>query len=303
MKKLLKCKDLVYYSLICIFAFAFMMSCSSAPLKNEILERAQLSYEQAKANMEILSNSRVEMHEAEKAVQEALEAHRQEDENVHHLSYIADRLVQIAIAKAEQRIAEKQINFLSKQKQKVLLETRQKEAEMALKKAEEKEREIEAKAKELELKAKEIQLAHEQKRQLERELSELQAKQTDRGLVLTIGDVLFAPGRAELSHGSVRSINKLANFLNRHSDRDVIIEGHTDGQGSQDYNRVLSQQRADNVRVALLERDVDPRRIITKGYGKLYPIATNSTPEGRQQNRRVEIIILNKGTDGRSMLR
>jgi OOP family OmpA-OmpF porin len=141
------------------------------------------------------------------------------------------------------------------------------------------------------------------KEQLEKELEELRAQKTERGSVLTLGDILFETDKAELLPGAMRTIDKLAEFLRNHPERNIIIEGHTDNTGSATYNLGLSQRRADGVRGVLLERGINSERIVTKGYGQEFPVATNSTSAGRQQNRRVEIIILDEGVSPEKMLR
>ncbi len=138
---------------------------------------------------------------------------------------------------------------------------------------------------------------------LMRELSDLKAKQTERGIVLTIGDVLFATAKSDLSPNAMRSIEKLAEFLEKNPNRNVLIEGHTDNVGSDEYNLSLSQRRANSAKDALLARQVPEERITTRGYGKKYPITSNDTPSGRQQNRRVEVVILNEGVKPESQFR
>jgi outer membrane protein OmpA-like peptidoglycan-associated protein len=138
--------------------------------------------------------------------------------------------------------------------------------------------------------------ATEQAGRLQAEIDQLKATPTPRGLVLTLGDVLFNTGRAELNPGSSRKLDQLAQFLNEHADRRVQIDGFTDSVGSDSYNQELSRRRADAVKSALLTRGVDASRIGTEGYGKAFPVANNTDSGGRQLNRRVEVVI--GGTDG-----
>jgi outer membrane protein OmpA-like peptidoglycan-associated protein len=134
---------------------------------------------------------------------------------------------------------------------------------------------------------------------LQAEVDQLKATPTPRGLVLTLGDVLFDTGRAELNPGAGRKLDQLAQFLNEHKDRRVQIDGFTDSVGTDAYNEDLSQRRADAVKAALLSRGVDASRIGTEGYGKAYPVANNNDSGGRQLNRRVEVVI--GGDDGRTI--
>lgn len=135
--------------------------------------------------------------------------------------------------------------------------------------------------------------ADREKAELHRQIDLLQAKTTDRGLVLTLGNVLFATGRAELKAGSIDSLNNLVAFLNRYPDRNVMIEGHTDNVGTASSNQALSERRAGSVQSYLLQQGVSQQRITSSGIGENQPIADNDTDSGRQQNRRVEVIIDN----------
>jgi outer membrane protein OmpA-like peptidoglycan-associated protein len=123
------------------------------------------------------------------------------------------------------------------------------------------------------------------------ELDALKATPTPRGSLLTLGDVLFDTGKAELKSGAGRKIDQLAQFLVEHPERRVQVDGFTDSVGPDEYNEDLSQRRADAVKSALLSRGVAPSRIGTEGYGKAYPVASNDDSGGRQLNRRVEVVI------------
>ncbi|PWC34765.1 hypothetical protein TSO352_28355 [Azospirillum sp. TSO35-2] len=131
---------------------------------------------------------------------------------------------------------------------------------------------------------------------LEQQLRDLQAQRTERGLVMTLGDILFATGRAELTSGAYERIDRLAQFMQRYPARTVRIEGHTDNTGSDATNLRLSEARAQAVRDALTARGVSPARIVSQGMGEAQPVASNSTDSGRQQNRRVDIVISDDGT-------
>ena len=134
-------------------------------------------------------------------------------------------------------------------------------------------------------------LSQQQSARLQAEVDQLKARPTPRGLVMTLGDVLFNTGRAELNPGANRKLDQLAQFLNEHKERRVQIDGFTDSVGTDSYNEELSQRRANSVKSALLSRGVDSSRIGTEGYGKAYPIANNVDSGGRQLNRRVEVVI------------
>ena len=133
--------------------------------------------------------------------------------------------------------------------------------------------------------------AERRTRMLEQLLAELNAQPTDRGLVVTLPDMLFDSGRADLKPGAVRTIERLAEYLQRNPSRGVAIEGFTDSVGNDVANRELSERRADAVRLVLIDMGVAPSRMVVRGYGKAYPVASNDSPEGRQLNRRVEVVI------------
>lgn len=103
------------------------------------------------------------------------------------------------------------------------------------------------------------------------------------------GDVLFDSGSSSLAPGAYSRLDQLASTLGRYPDTDVIVKGHTDGEGSEVSNQTLSEQRADSVRRYLIGKGVSSARITSIGFGESMPLVTNSTLEGRQQNRRVEI--------------
>jgi len=132
---------------------------------------------------------------------------------------------------------------------------------------------------------------------LEQELAKLKAEETERGLVLTLGDVLFESNRSDLKAESLHDLYVLVTFLKEHPNRNILIEGHTDSVGTEGYNLELSEQRVAAVRDFLVRNGIDLERISERGYGQAYPVASNATKSGRQENRRVEVVILR--ADGR----
>jgi outer membrane protein OmpA-like peptidoglycan-associated protein len=129
----------------------------------------------------------------------------------------------------------------------------------------------------------------------------LEARETDRGVVVNLPDVLFEFGKANLAGGSRPKVQDIAELLNDQArGRRVSVEGHTDSVGSESANQMLSERRADAVASALEAEGVSSQRITTKGYGEQYPVAPNrdrdgeDNPDGRVKNRRVEVIIENK---------
>jgi len=216
-----------------------------------------------------------------------------------------------ALAKqAEKARKEAEMRALAIQQAKAETEAKSLEVERARKEAEARALELEQAKKEAEAKALEAEMARAQvketvqrKKQLENEIAALKAQRTERGIVLTLGDILFATGKSNLMPGAMRTIDKLSDFLKKYPKRNILIEGHTDSVGSDVFNLGLSQRRADAVKATLISSGIDSARIQTKGYGESYPVAGNETPAGRQQNRRVEIIITEEGISPGKVLR
>jgi len=238
----------------------FLAACATPPLP--ALEHARASVDSAKRDADVAANAPVALYEAEKSLRSADKAWETDgdlDEAVHR-AYLTEKRVEIARAVALRRSADEEAEKLNAERQKVILGARTKEIDA-----------------------------------LQAKLAALGAKQTDRGAVITLGDVLFDFNRADLKPGAQQNLYRLVSFLRENTDRELLVEGHTDSVGSDAYNIELSQRRADSVRAFLVQNGVGPERILTSGFGKAYPVASNDTPEGRQQNRRVEVIILDPG--------
>jgi outer membrane protein OmpA-like peptidoglycan-associated protein len=187
-----------------------------------------------------------------------------------------------------ERIAEAQarekIDQSEAERNQVLLTARAREAEQAKARANQATREAE----------RQRQRANEAAARAEdmaASLAEMKAEQTERGIVLTLSDVLFDTDNAQLKPGANNALDSLAEYLADNEARRLLIEGHTDARGSDDYNQRLSQRRAESVRDELIARGIAPDRLTAVGRGEALPVATNETTSGRQQNRRVEILV------------
>jgi len=119
-------------------------------------------------------------------------------------------------------------------------------------------------------------------------------RQDKRGLIVSLSDILFDIGKADLALGTKDNIKKLADMLRKFPQKRILVEGHTDNTGNPQFNKHLSEERAYAVMTFLISSGVKPVRISAKGLGMEKPIASNKTPEGRQRNRRVDIIIMDK---------
>ncbi|MFN2355815.1 MAG: OmpA family protein, partial [Desulfopila sp.] len=189
------------------------------------------------------------------------------------------------------KLAEQALDAASAERNAVLLQARTSEADQARRMADAARLQAGAMTAEAERARIEALAAAEQTRKLEAQIAELEATKSERGLVITLGDVLFDVNKSELRSGAQYTIDKLAAFLAEYPTRNVLIEGFTDSTGAVEYNQRLSERRAEAVRNALTARGVDSRRLQTRGYGVAFPVAGNETAAGRQRNRRVEVII------------
>jgi outer membrane protein OmpA-like peptidoglycan-associated protein len=227
------------------------------------VNKAKVALEEAKANPEVASAASVTLYEAEQLLQEA--------ENVtddilkkEHLAYMSERKTQLAVASAERATAEKETLNLSRERDQLLLKLREKEIGRV--QATVQQREKEAKLAQ--------ELAATKQAELERlrsELEEMKARPTDRGMVLTLGDVLFETNRSTLLPGAEKNIEQLSQFMNKYPDRKIVVEGHTDSRGSAEYNMLLSKRRADSVKNALVEKGIDESRIHDEGLRRNPP--------------------------------
>lgn len=261
---------------------ALLTACAVAPVSPDGAAQARAELDALKSNPEMMRHARVELRDAEEAVRLAEQPlDKDEAALAEHRVYMADSMVAIAAAKAATRQAEADRAQLGEQRDEARLASRTREADRAHAEAE--RARLDA--------AQATAMSARETEELQQQIKELEAKATDRGLVLTLGDVLFATGSAELQSGNNRNLEKLVEFLNEYPERNVLIEGHTDNVGSAAFNETLSRQRAESVRRYLTERGIQNRRIDVSGIGLGSPVASNETATGRQQNRRVEVII------------
>jgi outer membrane protein OmpA-like peptidoglycan-associated protein len=232
-----------------------------------------------------LQDSRDALGAAERAEQE----HKPDDVIV-HLSYMARRHAELGealLAEARDRaaIAQAQAN-----RDRVILEAREREAAASHQQAMQAQQQAQVSQQQAQASQQQAQDAQQQAREAQQQLEAMRAKQTDRGMMLTLGNVLFDTAGATLKPGADEMISRLSQFMQSHPDLKVRIEGHTDSIGSDSYNEALSQRRAESVASALESRGIPAAQIQAVGRGKSAPVAGNDTPAGRQQNRRVEII-------------
>ena len=276
-----------------LIAVAILSGCSSVPKKNTSLEEAHSSYNSARNNPQVTNLAPLELKEAGDTLDQADQAlsKGQGDAQVNQLAYIASQQVAIAEETAKRKTAELAVTEASARRGEVRLEARTAEADAANQQAAIAQETAAQQGAALAAAGASAERDQALIAQQEQQLKELNAKKTARGMVITLGDVLFSTNKAELASGGTRNVQKLADFLRQFMQRKVMIEGYTDSTGSSDYNQKLSVRRADAVRSALIDMGVSSDRINTRGYGEEFPVASNKTAAGRQQNRRVEIIL------------
>jgi outer membrane protein OmpA-like peptidoglycan-associated protein len=293
---------------------ALVAGCATVELRPAALEDARLAVEAARANPQVVSLAPVELSEADAAYQRAWTLYRSEGDTVEvrHLAYLARQRASIAQETAVLKGAELAIANANSERDRVRLLARTREVENAARAAAVAQARADASQRDALVAQQQAQVAQEQARQsqsialasqqqardaeilnaaLAAELRDIKARPTDRGMVITLGDVLFDTGSARLRSGALRVIDRLAIFLREHPDRTLAIEGFTDSVGNAVVNDELSRRRAESVRAALVDAGIDASRVVARGYGDSYPVASNDTAEGRQRNRRVEIVI------------
>jgi outer membrane protein OmpA-like peptidoglycan-associated protein len=262
-------------------------ACVSMPQPNAALETARVAVQTAEADPNVNKFAPLDLDRARKDLSIAEDAAlHHHDEEVDQPAYLATQNARLAQAHGAAKADDARVAAGQIERDQIVLASRTREAENAKASA--------ANSKAVaQVALDQRDQANQETARVQAELDALKATPTPRGLVMTLGDVLFDTGRAELKSGASRKMDQLAQFLVEHPDRRVQIEGFTDSIGTDSYNQDLSQRRADAVKSALISRGVQPSRIGTEGYGKAYPVANNTDSGGRQLNRRVEVVIGN----------
>ena len=255
-----------------------MAGCASIPQPNAALESARAAVQAAEADPNVSKYAALDLDAAKKqlAVAEAAAMHH-EDAAIAQPAYLAAQTARLAKARATAKADDARVAAGQAERDKIQLAARTRDvanANMATDAA-----------------VGQRDQATENAARLQAEVDQLKATPTPRGLVLTLGDVLFDTGKAQLNPGSARKLDQLAKFLTDQPERRVQIDGFTDSVGTDSYNQDLSQRRADAVKSALIVRGINPSRIGSQGYGKEFPVAGNVDSGGRQLNRRVEVVI------------
>jgi outer membrane protein OmpA-like peptidoglycan-associated protein len=300
--------------------------CASLPPNPEI-EALQARYEMMSGRPYASQAALSELNETRAALVQAREAYRDDDDDeLAHYIVVADKNLDIAEARIKLEVTREQIASATEVRENILRQASERDAlraerEARLAEADAREaerqadragivvdaqqreladREAELRAQERELDRQEAQLAateaelaaaNRKAQELADELEEVSMVVNERGTVLVLSDIMFDFDSAAIKPGSDHALDEIAGFLIDQDSSELKVEGHTDSLGSDQYNDVLSRDRAEAVRNALVARGVPPGRITMAGYGEDFPVASNDSPTGRQLNRRVEIVL------------
>ncbi|MDO3385861.1 OmpA family protein [Gilvimarinus sp. SDUM040013] len=295
-----------------------MAGCATAPVEDNRLSTLQDKY----TNVATVDNAReyapVQLKEAEEGLDklERLMASNASEQAIRQQVYLVERQLSIATQTSRMNKADEVVEQADERRNELLLSARTQRAERAEALAAEKERQALMAEKRAQSALQEAETAQNRALQaeksalaaqalaeqmsakaeaLEADLENISTERTERGLVLTLGNILFELDEAQIKPGSERTLERVATFLKEYPDREVMIEGFTDSTGDDSYNLNLSERRAESVEEHLINNGVKADRIATMGYGEAHPVASNDNSAGRLQNRRVEIVIGNQG--------
>lgn len=269
---------------------AALAACSTTPPANAQLDQARSAYREAQADGRTPALAPVELKRAGDTLAraEALFAKREEASQVDQAAYLSNQQTLLALEVAGRKRSEVAVAEAGADSDKLRLAARTREADTAT---------LDAASAQRQLAASQQRTGDvEQRNQaLQAQLRELNAKPTDRGMVVTVGDVLFDTGRSELKSGSAHNIQRLGSFLKAYPQRKAMIEGYTDNTGSEPLNLALSTRRAEAVMAELVGMGVGSAQLASQGFGESHPVAGNDNAAGRQMNRRVEIVLSDEG--------
>jgi outer membrane protein OmpA-like peptidoglycan-associated protein len=280
----------------------FCGACGAAAPTPELVT-ARNAYAQARNGEAAQLNPRG-VHEAYKALQAAEAVHADDggSKQERNYAYIATRRSELAIAQASEALARKEQEradetyrtTLEQHAQQLQQQTAQAAAQNSqyAQQLTLTQEQLQANAQALQERERKLQEAQQTAQRAQQELRQMEAMREEAGrLVISLSGVLFESGGDKLSSMAERRLDTVAQALSAYSDRDILVEGYTDSQGDETKNRELSQRRADAARQYLERRGVPGARIRSVGRGEEDPVASNETPEGRANNRRVEIIV------------
>lgn len=250
-------------SVLAVAGILGLQGCASE--RSEVaLEQASASFQAVKDDSNVLRSAPRDVIRAGESLAKAerLATYFGTGADVRHYAYLSQRYSEIA---------REHSNLVLNQERQAKLELERQRLQLALREAK-------------------LTSVQQQGKWLEEQIVALATTESDRGLVMTLGDVLFDTGQAELKNSASRTVLKLVQFLQLNPKRIVRIEGYTDSTGNPEDNLKLSRDRAQSVADMLVDLGVDEKRITVMGYGDQYPVEVNASERGRAQNRRVEIV-------------
>ncbi|MYM68207.1 OmpA family protein [Pseudoduganella sp. FT55W] len=279
-------------------------ACSTTPTTTSQLDQARGDFVAAQNNPSVAANAPLEFKAASDAMDRANAAAAKKESlnEIDKLAYIAKQKIATAQEAARAKQAESEVANAARQRDEIRLQARTAEADRAKSQAMQAKSQAEQAKADADAARAQADAAGNAARDeaarnaaLQQQLADLQAKQTERGIVITLSDVLFNVDRAELSAEGMRTAQKVADVLMQEPQSVVLVEGFTDSTGTSSHNLELSQRRAESVRAALTGLGVPAAKIATRGYGEAYPVASNADAGSRQLNRRVEIVLSQNG--------
>ncbi len=282
-----------------VVALGALGACSTTPDRNAALDQARARLDAARSQPNVAALAPEELARADAAMRSADMAHTggAKVAEIDHLAYLTSQRVTLSQEAAAARGAQAVTAKAGAERDRMRLELRTAEADAA-------QRQLSASAQSNDRKTQQLAQASASSQadrerlasrdaqvgDLQAQLKELNARPTPRGMVVTLGDVLFDTGRSQLKGEGDAAMVKLARFMSRDPQRKAAIEGYTDSVGSSAANLALADRRARSVRSALLELGVGGERLSTRAFGEENPIGDNATAAGRQMNRRVELV-------------
>ena len=297
----------IYLTPVLLAVAVVVGACGSTPKTTSLLDQTRSEYRMAQSNPNVAKYAPLEMTQASVAMEQANASANKGDSmaDIDKLAYLARQQIALTQEVTKQKTAEAAVINAGQERNQVRLDQRTNEANIAKMNAEKSmqaaqaaksdaaQAQFETRVAQDDAAAaqRQTQQAQAHSANLEAQLADLAAKKTERGLVITLGDVLFGTGAASLTPDGMRTTQKLADVLQQNPQRTVLIEGFTDSTGAAAYNQDLSERRAASVQRALQDQGVNRERVAMRGYGESHPVAANDTTSNRQLNRRVEIVL------------
>ncbi|HEX7038349.1 MAG TPA: OmpA family protein [Pseudomonadales bacterium] len=261
------------------------------------LQAAEARFEELRSTPRVEEFARRNLRDAERNLQLArtLAEEGGDREEIEHYSFLASSHLDIAEARLNRGLTQEEISTADRRRQELMLAAEQRRAEQQRTRASEAEQRADEAEARLALAQSELEQTRAAAQNLAAELDELKVQQEERGTVLTLSDVVFDFDSDQLNPGGQQTLARVAETLSAESNAYILVEGYTDAVGSESYNQALSERRAKAVKAALVKGGLPEERIDIAGHGEAFPVASNDTPQGRQMNRRVEIVISNTG--------